>query len=45
MVKIFITAEHRVVYRGWWLPFQDNIIRAKIRGLGTGKLPQYAKGK
>jgi hypothetical protein len=42
MVKIFNTGEHRVVYRGW-LPFQDNIIGAKIRGLGTTKLPRYAK--
>jgi hypothetical protein len=41
MVKIFITVERRAVYRGW-LPFQDNIIGAKIRELGTGKLP---KGK
>jgi hypothetical protein len=42
MVKSFITAERRVVYKEW-LPFQDNIIGAKIRGLGTAKLPLYAK--
>jgi hypothetical protein len=44
MVKFFITAERGAVYRGW-LPFQDNIIGAKIRGLGTAKLLKESEVK
>jgi hypothetical protein len=39
----FSSLQGAALCTGGWLPFQDNIIGAKIRGLGTRKLPKESE--